>query len=90
MKPLIIIPTYNEIENIGPLTQKITETLNGSASRIPKFLSSMTARPMERAVSSKRCERKSENSRPSSRQKNGSRHCICAGFRWGMEPATMS
>lgn len=31
MKPLIIIPTYNEIENIGPLTQKIFETLSGSA-----------------------------------------------------------
>jgi dolichol-phosphate mannosyltransferase len=31
MKPLIIIPTYNEIENIGPLTQKVFEVLNSSS-----------------------------------------------------------
>jgi dolichol-phosphate mannosyltransferase len=31
MKPLIIIPTYNEIENIGPLTTLIFETLKSSA-----------------------------------------------------------
>jgi len=31
LKPLILIPTYNEIDNIGPLTQKIFETLKGSA-----------------------------------------------------------
>jgi dolichol-phosphate mannosyltransferase len=30
LKPLIVIPTYNEIENIGPLTQKIFETLKAS------------------------------------------------------------
>jgi len=38
MKPLIIIPTYNEIENIGQLTQKITETLNGSAFKNTEIL----------------------------------------------------
>jgi dolichol-phosphate mannosyltransferase len=79
-KTLVIVPTYNEVENIGPLLTAITNAVDGVDILV---VDDNSPDGTERVVKQfmRHGERVHLLSRP---KKDGLAAAYCAGFRWGL------